>query len=80
MWRPASEGGGEVRRRLDESVQYILPLFHIVRVVQKVPKTLEELRELLSPMSPVVEQRLNRLFFMVKRCMEVKEEDQNKNM
>ena len=66
-----------MRRRLDESVQFILPLLHILRVVDTQPQTVEALKLALSPMSEVVAQRIDRLMSIVKQCASAKATDKN---
>ena len=62
--------------RLDESVQYVLPLLPL-KVAHAVPKTKEELRRLLSPLSATAEQRLDRLFSIVESCRSEKLVEKN---
>ena len=63
--------------RLDESVQYVLPLLPLLKVAPAVPKTKEELRRLLSPLSATAEQRLDRLFSIVESCRSEKLVEKN---
>lgn len=60
--------GGVATRRKDESVQYVLPLMHILKVVEEEPRDIDALRELLEPMSGVVAERLPRLMTIVEEC------------
>ena len=56
--------------RNDESVQYILPLLNLITVVQIMPTTLAALQAILEPMSHIVRERLDRLFAIVKECLQ----------
>ena len=66
-----------VRRRMDESVQFILPLLHILKVVDTQPKTVEELKTALAPMSEIVAHRIDRLMSIVQQCSRVQATDKN---
>lgn len=66
-----------VSHRLDESVQYILPLLPLLKVAHAVPTTKAELRRLLEPMSVTVEQRLDHLFAIVEKCRTSPQTDKN---
>ena len=66
-----------MRRRLDESVQFILPLLHILRVVDAQPQTVEALQQALTPMSEVVARRIDRLMSIVRQCAGAKATDKN---
>ena len=63
--------------RMDESVQFILPLLHILKVVDTQPKTVEELKAALTPMSEIVAQRLDRLMSIVQQCSCAQATDKN---
>lgn len=60
--------GRRCERRKDESVQYVLPLMHILKVVEEEPRDIDALRLLLEPMSAVVAERLPRLMTIVEEC------------
>ena len=62
---------------LDESVQFILPLLHILKVVDTQPKTVEELKAALTPMSEIVAQRIDRLMSIVQQCSRAQATDKN---
>lgn len=49
-------------------MQYVLPLMHILKVVEEEPRDIDALRELLEPMSGVVAERLPRLMTIVEEC------------
>lgn len=67
----------ECSSRLDESVQYVLPLLPLLKVANAVPKTKEELRRLLNPLSTTAEQRLDRLWSIVESCRSEKMVEKN---
>lgn len=69
--------GARLEARLDESVQYVLPLLPLLKVAHAVPKTREELRRLLSPLSATAEQQLDRLFCIVESCRSEKLAEKN---
>lgn len=56
--------------RTDESVQYVLSLTQILRIVKKKPCTLEALQAILVHPSNVVHERMSRLISIVKNCLE----------
>lgn len=62
-----------VMDRNDESVQYILPLLHILHVVKRKPRTLKELEAILLRPSSVVRDRMDRLFRIVEKCLNASE-------
>ena len=67
-----------VARENDESVQFILPLIHILNVVEKKPTTVEALAALLSRPSYVVSERLDRLFAIVEKCLNVRQSPEDR--
>ena len=55
----------------------IVPLLHILRVVDAQPQTVEALQQALTPMSEVVARRIDRLMSIVRQCAGAKATDKN---
>ena len=67
-----------VARENDESVQFILPLIHILNVVKKKPTTMEALAAILTRPSYVVSERLDRLFAIVEKCLKADDKSEDR--